>query len=89
MTLFSSSSINISSFGSFLTISPNSFAGITTDPSSITFTSIAFSMLKSRSDAESIRLFSSDFKSIPFKTGIVVLVLTAFETIFNAFDSFC
>ena len=87
--LFSSLFISISDDGSFLIMSPNSFAVMTTEPSSTTSTSIVFFIAMSRSDADIVNfpLFTSS--RIPFKTGIVVLDVTALETILSAFDSFC
>jgi hypothetical protein len=47
-------------------------------------------MLISKSDAVSIIVPSSlASNKIPFNTGKVVLVETAFETVLRAFDNFC
>ena len=89
-TFPSLSSIVIVSSGSFLIISPKSFERTTTAPAWLFSTFIFFSMLRSRSEAAMVNIpFSSTFKSIPLRIGIVVLMVTAFETVLSALVSIC
>ena len=49
-----------------------------------------FSIPRSRSDADIVKVPSElTFNKMPFKIGIVVLAVTAFETIFKALARFC
>jgi len=71
-------------------ISPNNFETTTAEPGSSTLTEMVFWMLISRSDAVRVRVPSSfASRRIPFRTGRVVLVETAFETVFNVLDKIC
>ena len=74
--------------GSFLTMSMKSFALTAMLPGSSTLTSMTFSIDRSRSDAD---IFSSPSspasKRMDFRTGIVVLTETAFDTIPSALES--
>ena len=77
-------------FGSLRIISPKSFACTTISPGSLSSTFNFFSMLISRSDAAIVRIpFSLILKRMPFKMGMVVLAVTALETIFRAFTRTC
>ena len=90
ITFPSSTSTVIISFGSFLIISPKSFACTTISPVSKLFTSKDFSIARSRSDADIVKVpFSFTFSKIPLRIGIVVLDVTAFETIFSDFVNVC
>ena len=90
ITFPSSSSTVIISFGSFLIISPKSFACTTISPFSELSTSKVFSIPRSRSDADIVRVPSSfTLRRIPLRIGIVVLDVTAFDTIFNDFANVC
>ena len=90
ITFPSTSSMTIMSFGSFLIISPKSFAWTTISPGSKFFTIKFFSITKSRSDDDIVRIPSVlTFNKIPLRIGIVVLVVTAFETILRALESIC
>ena len=71
-------------------ISPKSFAWTTTSPSSKFSISTFFSILKSKSEAAIVSIPSEvTFNKIPFRIGIVVLAVTAFETTFKAFAKLC
>jgi hypothetical protein len=81
---FSSPYTNISSLGSFLIISEKSFEETTKLPSSSPLTMMVFSILISRSEAANVNSFPFNVKRIPFRIGIVVLVVTALETVLMA-----
>ena len=82
IVIFSSSQVNsISLLGSFLTMSPNSFAGTTIEPSSELDTSIEFSIVISISDAVKVAMPEFILILIPLSVGIVVLELIALDTI--------
>ena len=88
--LWSARAISIDSEGNFLTISVNNFAGSTTAPGSKSETSIFFSILRSMSEAVIVSVpVSSMDKRIPFRTGIVLLTVTAFETKARALFNSC
>ena len=89
-TFPSVSSTIISPSGSFLIISPNNLERTTISPGLEFSTFIFFSMLRSRSEADIVNIpLSSTFKRIPFKIGIVVLIVTALDTIFKALVRVC
>ena len=82
IVIFSSSQVNsISLLGSFLTMSPNSFAWTTIEPSSELDTSIEFSIVISISDAVKVAMPEFILILIPLSVGIVVLELIALDTI--------
>ena len=77
-------------FGSLRMMSPNNLACTTTSPASAPSTSNFFSMVKSKSDADMVKIPSSlTLSKIPLRIGMVVLEVTAFETILKAFVSTC
>ena len=81
IVIFSSSQLNsMSLLGSFLTISPNSFAGTTIEPFSELATSIEFSIVISISDAVNVAIPDLISILIPLSVGIVVLELIALDT---------